>query len=125
MIVIEDTIFDSVEMIESFIEVLRQGAYKEEFLLVSDIYYGFLLDCFDADIRLQEMVNDNLSEDLLSFVKLPLSDTENIETYYFSLQYVDGGRVGKRDELIYGNFCDVCFGGVKPFYTRLLEFYQK
>lgn len=125
MIVIDELILPTLESIEGFKEQMLQNAYKDDFVDISNLYYDFLLECFDADKKLQDMVFEKISDRYISFTILPIKDTDNLDSFSFSLVSEDDEDIKKRDELMYRNFCDICFGNIKPYYTRLLEFYEE
>lgn len=125
MIVIDEIGIASLEDIEFIVEKLKENAYKDDYKVVAEMYHEFLLKCFDADIRLQEMVLERLGEDFISFVILPVEDVDDLTAFSFQLANKEDKKITRRDEIIYKDFCDVCFGGIKPFYLQLLEFYDE
>ena len=125
MIIINDIAFLRLEDIDYFIEELNKQAYKEEYKVITDIYYSFLLECYDADIRLQEMILEKLGEDYIPFVILPILDTEDLDSLSFELAANEGVKIKKRDELIFKELCDICFGNIKPFYTRVIDYFDE
>lgn len=124
MIIIDDVMFPTIESLNNLIESMKKNAYKEEYFYITEIYHSYLLDCYDADCRLQEMVIDNLGEKFTSFSILPIQDTEDLMSFSFTLTHEDNREIKKREEIIFKDLCDICFGGIKPFYVRLMERYD-
>ena len=117
------TSFTSREDVINFCSEIKKAAYKEEYEILSDMYLDFLLECFDADVRLQKMVFDRFGEDYLCLVILPVNNFEDLQSYSFELLIRNDKKVRKRDEKIFQEFCDICFKNIKPFYNRLFDFY--
>ena len=124
MIVINDVIFESLEQIEVFAQAVKNDSYKEEHKIAADFYKDYLLECFDADIKLQELVSNNLSEDYISFVILPVDFYEDLSSFSFELASLTGQKIKKRDEIRYNGYCDACFKDIVPFFNRVIDFYS-
>lgn len=124
MMVIEDMGFTTLESINVFVEEMKKNAYKEEFVQAANIYSDYLTECFYADERLQQMVVENLSEDYISFVILPIRNTDDLNSFSFELASKNNDKIKRREEIKYKELCEICFGMVRPIYPRLLEFYE-
>lgn len=125
MIIIKDMLITDIEEIDLLINEIQKNSYKEDYKIITDIYYSFLLQCYDADIRLQQMVSEQIGEDFISFVVLPIEETDDLDSFGFRLAHEENIKVKKRDELIFNDLCNICFGGIKPFYTRILEAFKE
>jgi hypothetical protein len=125
MLVMSDMFFFSKEVIEKVISNIKENTYHDKYRDAADIHYDFLMECFDADEKLQKMVFDKIGEDYISFVILPINPTERLDSFSFSLVHVDNKKVKKRDDLIYKDLCKICFGEIKPLFWRLVDFYEK
>lgn len=125
MIVVNEIGIYSLEGVAEFISEFRENAYKQEYLDFTDIYEKYLIECFHADQKLQEMVIKKLSDDYISFVILPLGDTQDLNSFEFQLASQNGDKIKKRQELIYYDLCNICFGGIQSLYSRLVEYYEK
>lgn len=125
MIVIHDKVIESREQIEEIAEQMRADAYKEELLDFVELFRIYLLDCFEADEKLQEMVVENLSEDYICFSILPVSEIEDYRVFNFELGSKKDVKIKKREERLFENYCNICFGPVKTYYDRLLELAEK
>lgn len=127
-LVLGDTILETEEIINALTEQMKANAYKEEYEDITDIHYNFLMECFEADKKLQKMVTDRFGEGFISFVFLPIKDTDPLNTFGFRLMFYDTDEnfvgVKKRYEIIYQDFCNTCFGSFVPFYDRIVEYYE-
>lgn len=123
MIIIDNMALPNLEAIMEFIKILDDNSYKKEHEDIIEMYQAFLIECFEADQRLQQMVFDRLGEEYISFSIIPINDTEDLNSFSFQLAIEDSLEIKKRDELIYQDLCDICFGGIEPFYTRLSNYY--
>ena len=121
MIIISDIAFFKLEDIDLLIEEMYKNSYKQEYKDITEIYHSFVLECYEADIRLQQMVFEKFGEDYIPFVILPLRDTDDLDGISFELANKEDVKIKKRDEIIFKDLCDICFGGIKPFYTRVIE----
>ena len=124
MIYIKDVFIETREQIDILLEELFKYVYKEEHKDVLEIFNKYLIDCHYADVKLQEMVESRFGDDYMSFVILPIEDIDDWGSYSFSLVSKSGDKIKKRDELIYGDLCDLCFQFVEPFAYRLTNFYE-
>ena len=124
MIVFDEMFIYSEEMVEELVEVLKKNAYKEDLVEASNIFHDFLIECLDADRRLQEMTSEKLGDKYISFVILPVEDVDDLLAFSFQLAHEDDIKIKRREEIRYRDLCDICFGGIKPYYLRLLEFYD-
>ena len=75
----------------------------------------------EADKRLQKMVEEKFSDDFISIVTIPSHDIQDLDSFYFQLVSKSEQKIKKRQEIIYQEFCQICFGHIKPFYSRLVE----
>lgn len=125
MLVMNETFFPTKESIELLIQDMEKNAYKEEYVAATQIHHEFLLECFDADEKLQKMVVDNFGDNYISFVILPIQPGEKLDAFSFKLIREDEKKIKKRDELIYRELCDICFGDIKPFFNRLVDYYEQ
>lgn len=125
MIIINDMMFQTKENINDLITQMKENAYKEDLVKVTEIYHEFLIECYEADERLQQMVFENISEDYLSCTVIPINDTDDLNSFGFSLVAEDDRKIKKREELKYKDLCNICFGHIQPYYSRLVEHYQK
>ena len=124
MIVINDVIFDDIKKIEILAKALYDKAYKEEYKIGSNLYKDYLLDCFEADIKLQELVSKNISDDYISFVILPINDTDDLMSFSFELASMSGSRIKRREQIKYEDFCRLCFENIVPFFERVSLFFS-
>lgn len=125
MIVINKQFFPNKESIDLLIEELMKNSYKDVYKDLTQIYAELLYQCLDADIKLQQMVLDNISDDFISFVILPILEIEDLDSFSFELASLNEDvHIKKRDELKYQEYCDICFGNIKPLYTRFYEYFN-
>ncbi len=125
MIIVEEVIIPDIETLDSFLQHIQDSIYKEEHKIYYEIYYSFLMECYEADKRLQGMVSDKMRDDLISLVFLPLKETRKLDEFYFELFSEEDKKIKKREELMYQDFCKICFGGIKPYYNRLIDYYNE
>lgn len=124
MIIINDYIISEIEDINFFVDNLRKSAYKEDLLGVADIYEQFLLECYDADKKLQEMVYNRFGDNYVSFVIIPTKEIENLSSFSFQLANTNDEVVKRRFEVFYRDFCTTCFKDIVPFHDRLIKYYE-
>lgn len=125
MIVITDRFFPTKEHLEEIIDDMYENAYKDEHRDIAKIYHDFLMEVYDADVRLQNMVNERISDEYTSYVGIPFEETVVLSRFYFSLRDKDFNEPKRRDELIYEDLCKICFGHIKPYFNRLLDYYKE
>ena len=124
MIIINDYIISDLEDINTLIDVCKKTAYKQDLLEITDIYEQFLLECYDADKRLQEMVFNRFGDDYISFVLIPTQETEDLSSFSFQLANKNDILIKRRDEIIFKDFCDICFKNIVPLHDRLISYYE-
>ncbi len=125
MIVINDLVFETFEEASIIFDELEKRKTRKDHDKIIEIYDKFLRECFRADKKLNEMVLDKFGEEYHSFVILPIEEIEDLSSFSFLLTPPDGvEKIKKRQELLYRKLCDICFGNVKPFYVRLMDYYK-
>ena len=123
-------LFNKIEIyneddLEKFIDFIYDGAHTSQQKESCGIIEDYIKRVFEADQKLQKMVSENLSKDLISCVILPYEDYHNFDDFKFSLINPEDGKIRKRDELVYKNYCDICFGSVPGLFTLSLAYYQE
>lgn len=122
MIFIKDVPIPSKEIADEFIKEMMKYSYKEEYVDTTNIFKDLLYECLVADERLQEMVSSQIGEGYFSFVFIPTEETEYLDSFSFRLAAEEGLDIKKRDELKFQSLCDICFGSIKPYYSRIVEY---
>lgn len=125
MIFIKDLFIETLEQIDIVIDEASNYIYKEGQEDIFRIFREYLIDCHYADVKLQEMVTNRFGDDYVSFVILPIEEIDDWGSYSFSLVSMSGKKIKKRDELIYSEFCDLCFQFIRPFSYRLNDFFTE
>lgn len=122
MIFIKDVPIPTREIADEFIKEMMKYAYKDEYIDTTNIFKNLLYEVLAADERLQNMVTENIGEGYFSLVIIPTEETEYLDCFSFQLAAEKGIEIKKRDEIKFQNLCDICFGGIKPYYTRIVEY---
>lgn len=125
MIVIHDSILESKEQIKKLITYMEKDVYKDDLYNFVNLFHDYLMDCFDADEKLQEMVTKNLSDEYICFSILPVKETEDFDSFGFELVSKTKDKIKKREEKMFENYCNICFGSVKTYKDRLLDLVQE
>lgn len=112
-------IFDREE-VDSLLRIIKEDALTEEEKEFYAVVEEYLIEVFEQNLKLQEMVSEKISEDLISVVILPLDKNGNLDEFNFGLINVEGDKVYKRDELVFQNLCNICFGHVPGLVTRAI-----
>lgn len=118
----EVEVFDENDL-NHFLEYLDSIAYTDQQKEDTKIMVDYVTRVFEANQKLQTMVSENLSEDLLSCVILPFRPIDNFDEFKFKLINVENGKIRKRDTLMYEKYCDICFGSVPGIYSLALAYY--
>ena len=113
-------IIDNMEVLNLILEELDNLVYnditEETFSILSD----YLYECFNADIRLTEMTQDKLGEDIYPLVFIDLGECDDLNAFNFSLTSKNEDRKIKfAEEKSYYHLCDICFGHIVGLFDRI------
>lgn len=123
--IMDEIYFSDKEYIEDYIIELKKNIFGEDSEAIGKIYKDFLFETFDADKKLQEMVSNRFGDNYISIVIIPTKETEALDSFYFQLFPKNEEKVKRRVEIIYQDFCKICFENVKPVFIRLMEYFDR
>lgn len=120
MILINDYEIHSRKDLEYYLLYMESLALTDVEKFYHEVLVEHMEEVFQQDQKLQELVSQKISEDLISVVILPSQEGDNFDVFNFGLIDLNGEKVKRRDELFYQNLCDECFGHVPGLYSRMI-----
>ena len=121
MIVLNNEIvIDDKEVLDLFIEAMQDYTYNDVSEQTYEIFKKYLYECFDADIRLTQMTQEQLGDDICPVVFINVGECDDLNAFNFSLMSENEGREVKFvEEKKYYKFCDICFGHIQGLFDRI------
>lgn len=115
-----ELIIDDKEGLDLFLEEMQSRTYNDITRETFDVFSKYLHECYDADLRLTEMTQEKLGDDVCPIVFIDLGECDDLNAFNFSLMSVDEDRKIKfSEEKVYYNLCDICFGHIQGLFDRV------
>lgn len=112
-------------ILKEFHDDMMSKPYDDESRFAHQGIVDYITELYRADEKLTEMVQDRIGDDVVPIVSLDLSPTADWDKLDFFLTSFDEDRkVLKREELLFYEFCDRCFGvlpGFRVFVNNVLS----
>ena len=122
MILIDEIALSNEADIVEYLAFFKEDIHTREQELSYEVIETYIYNVFEADQKLQKLVS-NISTDLISCVILPVNEEDDFDIFKFRLINSNDEKIRKREELLYHNYCDQCFGNVLGLMS-LGEMYQ-
>lgn len=108
------------ESLEEFCSLLWYEVYDEHSRIGISELIDYLHECYDADKRLYNMTQERIGVDIIPITLIEFSDTAILNDINFSIISEDKNReFTLREELIFKEICDICFGSIKGMFDRI------
>lgn len=116
----KELFFFDESILNNFCKELQDSSYDENTRIGNRVFTEHLQQAFEADKRLTNMVRNHISEDLVPVVSFEFCNTCDLNKFDFFLASTDENRkVLKREELLFYEYCDVCFGYIQGLLFKL------
>lgn len=116
----EEIVVDNEETLDLFLEAMQEYVYNDVSKQTYNIFKKYLHECFDADVRLTQMTQDKLGNDIYPLVFINLGECDDLNAFNFSLTSENENREVKFiEEKQYYSFCDICFGHIQGLFDRI------
>lgn len=121
----EDVFLYGEEDLNVFLEYMKAEALTQDEKDYHNVFSKYIKEVFQNDQKLQQMVSEKISDDLVSVVMLPIQEGEDPDQFTFGLMRPNGEKIKKKEELFYKNLCDICFGNTPGLYSTAVIEYSK
>lgn len=117
--------FDQV-VLETFCTNMMKNPYDEETRVAYKTAVQYVTDLYEADKKLTELVQNRIGDDVVPIVSLDLCPTCDWNKLDFSLtSFNEDRKVLKREELLFYEYCDRCFGHIDGYRNVMDEALQE
>lgn len=115
-----EALIDDKEVLDLFLEEMHSCSYNDITEETFEIFSKYMYECFDADIRLMEMTQEKLGDDVCPLVFIDVGECDDLNAFNFSLASKNEDRKIKfAEEKSYYHLCDICFGHIVGLFDRI------
>lgn len=115
----KEVLLENKEQLDEFCNILMDETFNETSRNGIKILIQYLQDCFDADQRLIDMVQQRLSEDIIPIVSVEFHQFTDLNELDFLLISTEDRELTHYEEMLFNELCDICFGNMKGLFDRL------
>lgn len=115
----KEVLLENKEQLDEFCNILMDETFNETSKNGIKILIQYLQDCFDADQRLIDMVQQRLSEDIIPIVSVEFHQFTDLNELDFLLISTEDRELTHYEEMLFNELCDICFGNMKGLFDRL------
>lgn len=121
-----EAVFDDIETLELFLDEIHSQSYNDITEETFDIFDKYLHECFSADLRLMEMTQEKLGDDVCPVVFIDVGECDDLNAFNFTLMAENEDRkVTFAEEKAFYNLCDICFGNIQGLFDRIFIHFKE
>ena len=118
----KEIFFVNEEILEEVIGYILGESYDENTRIGNKILTDHLREAFEADKRLTKMIQNRIGDDIVPIVLFEFCNWCDMNKFDFYLTSTDEDRkILKREELLFYEYCDICFGHIRGLMSKLNE----
>lgn len=115
-----EVVIEDRETLDLVLEGMKSQSYNQTTDEAYEVFEEYMNECFAADIRLTEMTQQKLGNDLYPLVFIDCDECSDLNAFNFSLSSENENREVKfMEEKLYYKFCDICFGQILGLFDRI------
>lgn len=108
------------EILELLCQELRNNIYDDGSRVGITELVSFLHECYEADKMLYQITQERIGEDIVPVTFVDFTDYNDLNKIRFSIMSYDKDReFTMREQVIFKEICDICFGNIRGMFDRI------